>query len=63
MAATLWSTALARNFSRMKIPDKYQGADERALARTRARLPGKYSLGIRIRNPVFVGGEGYPHFV
>ena len=60
---TLWSTALACNVDVREIPAECQGTDGRALARARARLPGIYHLGIRVRNPVFVDEEGYPHFV
>ena len=60
---TLWSTALACNVDVREIPAECQGTDGRALARARARLPGIYHLGIRVRNPVFVNKEGYPHFV
>ncbi len=51
-AATLWLTALARNVGGRKNLAERQGTDGRALTRTRAWLPGKYHLGICIRNPV-----------
>ena len=54
--------ALACNIGERKIPAKRQGTDGRAFARARARLPGKYLLGIHVRNQVFVNEEGYPHF-
>ena len=62
-ATTLWSTALARNVGGRKIPIKRQGTDKRVLACARARLLGKYPLGIHVQNQVFVNKEGYPHFV
>ena len=63
MAATLWSTALARDVGGRKNLAKRQGTDGRALARARAWLPGKYPMGICIRNLVFVDEEGCPYFV
>ena len=62
-AATLWSTALARNVGGRKNLAEFQGTDGWALTRARAWLPGKYHLGICIRNPVFIDEEGYPHFI
>jgi hypothetical protein len=63
-AATLWSTALARDVGGSKIPAERQGTNWRALARARARLPGKFPLG---KNPprscVFVDEKGYPYLV
>ncbi len=65
-AATLWSTALARDIGGSKIPDnKRQGTNWWALARARAWLPGKFPLR---KNPprtycVFVDEEGYPYLV
>ncbi len=63
MATTLWSTALARDVGGRNIPAKREGTDEQVLTHARARLPGKYSLGILVWNPVFVDEEGYPHFI
>jgi len=62
-AATLWSTALARDVGGRKNLAEHQGTDGWALTRARAWLPGKYPLGICVRNPVFVDEEGCPHFV
>jgi hypothetical protein len=62
MAATLWSTALARNVGGSKVPAERQGTNGRALTRARAQLPGKFPLRKHPQNPVFVDKEGYPHF-
>jgi hypothetical protein len=62
MAATLWSTALARDVGGSKIPAKRQETNGRALTRARARLPGKFPLRKHPWNPVFIDKEGCPHF-
>jgi len=62
-AATLWSTTLARDVGGSKIPAKRQGTNWRALARARARLPGKFPPRKCPRNTVFINEEGYSHFV
>ena len=64
-AATLWSTALARDIGGSKIPAEHQGTNWQALARARAWLPGEFPLR---KNPpwtycVFINEEGYPYLV
>ena len=53
-AATIWSTALARDVgSRKKLAER-QGTDLLVLARTRAQFPSVYPLRDRSRSQFFV---------
>jgi hypothetical protein len=49
-AATLWSTALARDVGGSKIPAERLGTNLRAHTRARARLPGQFPLRKHPRN-------------
>ncbi len=63
-AATLRSTALARDVGGRKILAERQGTYLWALARSRARFPGKFPFRNNPpRNCVFVIEEGYPYLV
>ena len=53
-AATIWSTALARDGGSWKELAERRGPCWRALVRARLRLPSEYPLGDRSRSQFFV---------